>query len=87
MDRHVAVTGASSGLGEAIARAFGAAGDRLTLVARRAGLLEAVASAVSRAARVPSRTTSRPPTRRPGFPRPKPPSARWTFSSTPLAAR
>ena len=45
MDRHVAVTGASSGLGEAIARAFGAAGDRLTLVARRAGLLEAVAGA------------------------------------------
>lgn len=44
MDRHVAVTGASSGLGEAIARAFGAAGARLTLVARRAGLLEAVAS-------------------------------------------
>jgi short-subunit dehydrogenase len=44
MDRHVAVTGASSGLGEAIARAFGAAGDRLTLVARRAGLLESVAS-------------------------------------------
>ena len=34
MSRHVAVTGASSGLGEAIARAFGAAGDRLTLVAR-----------------------------------------------------
>lgn len=45
MDRHVAVTGASSGLGEAIARAFGSAGDRLTLVARRAGRLEAVASA------------------------------------------
>lgn len=45
MDRHVAVTGASSGLGEAIARAFGVAGDRLTLVARRADLLEAVASA------------------------------------------
>lgn len=45
MDRHVAVTGASSGLGEAIARAFGAAGDRLTLIARSAGLLEAVAAA------------------------------------------
>lgn len=45
MSRHVAVTGASSGLGEAIARAFGAAGDRLTLVARRADRLEGVASA------------------------------------------
>ncbi|MGE5716900.1 MAG: SDR family NAD(P)-dependent oxidoreductase [Acidobacteriota bacterium] len=44
MHRHVAVTGASSGLGAAIARAFGAAGDRLTLVARRASLLEAIAS-------------------------------------------
>ncbi|MCM3877712.1 MAG: SDR family NAD(P)-dependent oxidoreductase [Thermoanaerobaculia bacterium] len=52
MDRHVAVTGASSGLGEAIARAFGAAGDHLTLVARRSGLLEAVASAFAGRARV-----------------------------------
>lgn len=52
MDRHVAVTGASSGLGAAIARAFGAAGDRITLVARRAGLLEAVASSFTGRARV-----------------------------------
>jgi short-subunit dehydrogenase len=52
MDRHVAVTGASSGLGEAIARAFGAAGDRLTLVARRADRLETVASEFPGRARV-----------------------------------
>jgi len=32
---HVAVTGASSGLGEAIAREFGRAGASVTLVARR----------------------------------------------------
>lgn len=60
MDRHVAVTGASSGLGEAIARAFGAAGDRLTLVARRAGLLEAVASAFPGRARAAAHDLAAP---------------------------
>ncbi|MBL8685113.1 MAG: SDR family NAD(P)-dependent oxidoreductase [Myxococcales bacterium] len=40
---HVLVTGASSGIGEAIARAFLARGDRVTLAARRVSLLEALA--------------------------------------------
>jgi NADP-dependent 3-hydroxy acid dehydrogenase YdfG len=44
MDYHVAVTGASSGIGEAIARQFGKRGARLTLVARRMDPLERLAS-------------------------------------------
>lgn len=40
---HVVVTGASSGIGEAIARAFLAADARVTLVARRAELLATLA--------------------------------------------
>ncbi len=40
MSQHVIVTGASSGIGEALARAFLARGDRVTLAARRVGLLE-----------------------------------------------
>lgn len=43
---HVAVTGASGGLGEAFARAFAARGARLSLVARRRPLLEAVAASL-----------------------------------------
>jgi 3-hydroxy acid dehydrogenase/malonic semialdehyde reductase len=35
MNRHVVITGASSGIGAACARAFAAAGDRLSLGARR----------------------------------------------------
>lgn len=44
---HVAVTGASSGIGEAVARAFAARGASLTLVARREPLLRKLAADVS----------------------------------------
>ena len=37
---HIAVTGASSGIGLEIAKAFGGAGNKLSLVARRLSLLE-----------------------------------------------
>jgi 3-hydroxy acid dehydrogenase / malonic semialdehyde reductase len=42
--RTVLITGASAGIGEACARAFGQAGARLVLVARRAGRIEALAA-------------------------------------------
>jgi NADP-dependent 3-hydroxy acid dehydrogenase YdfG len=45
----VAVTGASSGVGRAIARAFGAAGARVGLIARGADGLEACAAEIQRA--------------------------------------
>lgn len=44
--RTVIVTGASSGIGEATARAFGRAGDRVVLAARRTGRLAALAQAL-----------------------------------------
>src|SRR5882757_5620064 len=40
---HVAVTGASAGIGEAIARGYGRAGAAVTLVARRKDRLDAIA--------------------------------------------
>lgn len=42
MNRHVVVTGASSGIGAACASAFAAAGDRLSLGARREGRLRQI---------------------------------------------
>ena len=47
--RTVVVTGASSGIGEACAHAFAAAGDRLVLVARRGDRLEALGEALGEA--------------------------------------
>jgi len=44
--RVVIITGASSGIGEAAARAFGARGDSVVLVARRRERLQAVAASV-----------------------------------------
>jgi short-subunit dehydrogenase len=41
---HIAITGASSGIGEALARELSRAGARITLVARRRNLLEQLAS-------------------------------------------
>lgn len=44
MNRTVIVTGASSGIGEATARAFGRAGDRVVLTARRVDRLQRLAA-------------------------------------------
>lgn len=48
--RHVVIAGGSSGIGLAIARAFVAAGDRVTLLARDAGRLRSAADALGPAA-------------------------------------
>ncbi|MCC6623112.1 MAG: SDR family NAD(P)-dependent oxidoreductase [Deltaproteobacteria bacterium] len=41
---HIVITGASAGIGEAIARAFAGTGQRLTLVARREAPMQALAT-------------------------------------------
>jgi len=46
-DRHVLVTGASRGIGEAIAREFESRGARVSVVARSAGPLDALAKELS----------------------------------------
>ncbi len=46
---HVAVTGASAGIGEAIAREYGRAGAAVTLIARRKERLDAIAKEIGEA--------------------------------------
>jgi NAD(P)-dependent dehydrogenase (short-subunit alcohol dehydrogenase family) len=59
-DRVVVITGASSGIGRAAALAFGAAGARLGLVARRQALLDEVAALADTAClAVPTDVTDR----------------------------
>jgi short-subunit dehydrogenase len=57
---HVVVTGASSGIGEAIAREYFARGASVTLVARRKDLLERIAAAGAGRANVVARDLSAP---------------------------
>ncbi len=52
MSEHVVITGASSGIGAALARELGKSGARLTLVARRRDLLEALAAEIGPSCRV-----------------------------------
>ncbi len=57
---HVAITGASSGIGEAFARELGRAGAKLTLVARRRELLERLAGEIGGACHIEARDLSDP---------------------------
>ncbi|MGV3620702.1 MAG: SDR family NAD(P)-dependent oxidoreductase [Archangium sp.] len=49
---HVVITGASSGIGEAIAKEYAGRGAKLTLVARRKDLLEKLAAATGKPAHI-----------------------------------
>lgn len=49
---HVVITGASSGIGEAIAREYAGRGAKLTLVARRKDLLEKLAASTGKPAHI-----------------------------------
>lgn len=57
---HIAITGASSGIGEALAREFGIGGNRVTLVARREDLLRLIAKTLPAESQVVVRDLSRP---------------------------
>jgi short-subunit dehydrogenase len=59
---HVAITGASSGIGEAIAREYARAGADLTLVARRRDLLDKLAQETKARCHVVAKDLSDPPT-------------------------
>lgn len=52
MSRHVVVTGASSGIGEALVREFAGAGAAVTLVARRRELMECIAGEIGGRTRI-----------------------------------
>ena len=58
--KHVAITGASSGIGAALARELGRSGARLTLVARRRELLVTLASEIGAGCAVVSHDLSQP---------------------------
>jgi short-subunit dehydrogenase len=60
MTMHVAITGASSGIGRALAVEYGRAGAKLTLVARRRELLEEVAREIGREVHIVAQDLSDP---------------------------
>ncbi|MEZ4475196.1 MAG: SDR family NAD(P)-dependent oxidoreductase [bacterium] len=74
---HVVVTGASAGIGEALARAFSAGGHGVTLVARRRPLLEALAASLPGPSHVVEADLGIRQRARPGCPRRRRPWGRW----------